>query len=249
VTVWYENDEFWECFRGAMFTPERWESAPEEVDHALALLGIDDGARILDLCCGPGRHTLELARRGYRVTAVDRTARFLRDLSRAAADQHLRVETVQQDMRTFRRPDAFDAAVNLFTSFGYFRDRQDDRRVAQNLFDSLQPGAPLLMEMTAKEVLARIFQPRSWEQLDDGSIALQERQLADDWSWIDNRWILIRDGERTEYHLGHRLYSAHELKSLLAGVGFHQIRACGHLSGIPYDNEAKRLVVVASKPE
>ena len=76
-------------------------------------------------------------------------------------------------MREFVRPEAFDAAINLFTSFGYFEDPAEDLQVAKNLFHSLKPGGALVMDLVGKEVLSRIFLPRDWQELADGSLFLQ----------------------------------------------------------------------------
>jgi len=223
------------------------EQAIEEVDHALELLKLPKGAEILDLCCGRGRHALELARRGYRVTAVDRTGEYLADLRKSADEEGLQVETVCEDMRRFCRPEAFDAAINLFTSFGYFEDQADDLKVAHNLFESLRPGAKLLMDLMGKEVLARIFRPRDWREREDGTIKLEEREVTSNWTWCRSRWILIRNGERVEHRIELRLYSAAELMALLTEAGFSESEAYGHLSGIPYDHQARRLVMLAKK--
>ncbi|MGC9319763.1 MAG: class I SAM-dependent methyltransferase [Armatimonadota bacterium] len=245
---WHEDDAFWATWRPAMFGAERWEKAPQEIEHALELLAPPAGARILDLCCGTGRHSLELARRGFRVTAVDRTEEYIHSLREAAAEEGLEVETVLEDMRRFRHPAAFDAAINLFTSFGYFEDQAEDRLVAENLLASLKPGGALLIEMMGKEVLARIFRPRDWTRCDDGSFQLQECEVIDDWRRARNRWIMIRDGEVIERTFEHRLYSAAELTGLLAEVGFGDFEVYGSLAGDPYDHEAKRLVVLARRP-
>jgi SAM-dependent methyltransferase len=247
VAVWHDDDAFWETFEPYMFAPARFEAAPAEVDSAIERLGIEPPASILDLACGPGRHGLELARRGFRVTGVDRTTRYLDRARQAATAEGLELELVQADMREFRRPGGFDAAVNLFTAFGYFEDPADDRRVVENLFASLRPGAPLLMEMMGKEILARIFRPRDWTAV-DGGFMLEERKLAQAWGWIDNRWILIRDGEVKEFAVSHRLYSAAELSGLVGSVGFVDLEVYGNLAGRPYDHQAERLVVFARKP-
>ncbi|MEA3403954.1 MAG: class I SAM-dependent methyltransferase [Armatimonadota bacterium] len=139
---WHEDDAFWATWRPAMFGAERWERAPEEVEQALELLHPPDGARILDLCCGPGRHSLELARRGFRVTAVDRTEEYLRSLREAAADEGLEVEAVLEDMRRYRQPAAFDAAINLFTSFGYFEDEAEIAWWPRTCSPRSSPAAP-----------------------------------------------------------------------------------------------------------
>ncbi len=72
MTAWHEEDNFWETV--PMFDERHWEMAPEQVEGVLSLLDLEPGARLLDLPCGVGRHSLELARRGYRVTGVDRTS-------------------------------------------------------------------------------------------------------------------------------------------------------------------------------
>jgi len=246
---WHEDDSFWATWAPDMFSEQAHLRAVAEVEGVIALLQPEPGASILDLCCGPGRITLPLARLGYRMTGVDRTAAHLATLRELAGAEGLPIEIVYEDMRRFRHDGAFDAALNLFTSFGYFEDQDEDRRVARNLFASLRPGGALLMELMGKEVLARIFQPRRWHRLEDGSIKLEETEVLRDWTWLRDRWLLIRDGECIEQVLEHRIYSAAELCALLAEAGFDGFEVYGHLSGTPYDHEAKRLVVLARKPE
>ena len=91
---------------------------------------------MLDLACGPGRHAVALARRGFRVTGVDRTRSYLDAARRRAAEQHLELEFIQEDMRQFERPGYFDVVLSLFSSFGYFDEPQEDRRVLAHLYVS-----------------------------------------------------------------------------------------------------------------
>jgi SAM-dependent methyltransferase len=248
MSSWFEDDAFWHAFRGAMFCPERWRDAVTDVDCAVRLAELAPASAVLDLACGPGRHSLELARRGFRVTGVDRTVEYLEQARTAAARERLDVEWVQADMRAFRRAAAFDAAFSLFTSFGYFEDPDDDRRVAASLFESLRPGGRLVMDVLGKEVLARTFQPTAWSRLADGRLWLQERAVKDDWAAVESLWILIDGGERSECRMRLRLYSAAELRDLLRGVGFGDVACYGSLAGIPYDHDAARLIAVARRP-
>ena len=243
---WHEQDDFWEAFEPTLFGQRQWSAAPIEVDGIISLLQLQPGVCILDLCCGPGRHSLEFARRGFRVTGVDRTRRYLDEAATQAEREGLQIEFVHEDMRNFSRPNAFDAVINAYTSFGYFEVPQEDHRVAMNISRSLKPGGVLMMEMMGKEVLARIFQERSWRE-EEGVLVLEERKLSDGWSWIDVRWILFKDGKRLEQRLSHRLYSAAELTSLLTACGFARTEVYGDLAGHPYDHTAKRLVVVGYK--
>ncbi|UCC28914.1 MAG: methyltransferase domain-containing protein [Phycisphaerales bacterium] len=247
MTDWYDDETFWEDTESVQFTDERRQQASAEVDHILTMTKLPAGASVLDLGCGPGRHALELARHGCRVTGVDRTVRYLEKAANAASEQGLEIEWVEADMRRFRRDGAFDAVVNMLTSFGYFTDPAEDRLVAANILASLKPGGQLVMEMMGKEILARIFRRYDWREEPDGTALLEERRLAEDWSWVDVRWIVIREQQQREHRFGLRVYSAYELKDLLAAVGFAQVAAYGSLEGTPYDHEAKRLVVVARK--
>ena len=248
MTIWHEDDVFWESWAPQMFTERRWEMASEEVDAVVRLLDLSPGTHVLDLCCGPGRHSLELARRGFRVTGVDRTAAYLEQARRQAAEEGLDIEFAQADMRAFRRPDAFDGAINLFTAFGYFEDPAEDLRVVQNLHASLKPGGRLVMEMMGKEVLARIFRERDWHEDENGVLFLEERKISSGWDWIENRWIMIDGSVRKEFKLGHRLYSGAEMAALLRQAGFGSVMLYGGLAGGPYDHTAQRLAVAARKP-
>jgi ubiquinone/menaquinone biosynthesis C-methylase UbiE len=95
----------WEGLAEVLFGPGRWLTVGNEVDALIELGSVPAGARVLDMCCGPGRHALELARRDFAVTGVDRTEAYLdRARERAAADG-LEVEWLQADMRHFCRPE------------------------------------------------------------------------------------------------------------------------------------------------
>lgn len=245
MTVWHEQDLFWQTV--PLFDQERLEAAPAEVDALISLLGIVPPATVLDLCCGVGRHSLEFARHGYRVTGVDRTAAYLQTARQRASAEGLDVEWIEADMREFARGETFDVAINLFTSFGYFEDPAEDRLVVSNLCRSLRPGGALVMELMGKEVLARVFLPRDWTELPDGTLFLQERTVSRDWTWIENRWILVKDGQQRAFEVSHRLYDGAGLRALLLGAGFESVNLYGDLGSAPYDIDARRLVAVARK--
>lgn len=245
--LWHEDDEFWTVLGPLLLDPARIEAGVDEAAQALRLLGLGAGARILDLGCGPGRHSIALGRAGCRVTGVDRTAAYLEQARARAGAEGAEVEFVLEDMRRFRREAAFDGAINLFTSFGYFESAADDLGVLANVYASLRPGGRLVMQMAGKEVLARIFDPKDWMEYPDGSFLLFEREAAESWSKLQNRWIWIRGAERKEFNFAHRLYSAAELGGALRGAGFATVECYGSLEGTPYDRQAGLLVAVATK--
>jgi len=243
---WHEDDSFWEMWGPIMFSEQRLEDAQEEVERIVSLLGIKPRTHILDLCCGIGRHSLELARRGFHVTGVDRTRSYLDRASKQAEQSGLKVDFVQDDMRTFCRPDAFDAVINMFTSFSYFEDPEEDKQVVVNVYRSLKSGGAFVLETMGKEVLARVFKEKDWRE-ENGIFLLTEHKISNNWGWMENRWIMLKDDKRTEVKVTHRLYSAVELASLFTKCGFRHIDAYGDLSGNAYDHTARRLVMMAYK--
>lgn len=247
MAEWYDDDSFWETFRDYMFNPARLEQTRTEVDQLVALLRLGSGAHVLDLCCGIGRHSLEFARRGFRITGVDRTARYLDEARDAAARENLSIEFVQSDMRAFRRREAFDGALSMFTSFGYFADAADDVRVARNVCESLRSGAKLTIDLNGKELVAARFRERDWNRRADGTIVIEERRVLDGWSKLESHWTQLRGTERRESTVVVRPYSGVELSRLLKEAGFREVATHGSLVATPYDHQAERLVAVATK--
>lgn len=260
--VWHEDRELWEMFQEFLFTPEHIEKASDQIDQVHSLLGLDADQTpdsktasgtvrdVLDIPCGVGRHTAALAERGYSVTAVDATLPYL-DAARERVEENgtvpeASVEFVHEDMRSFRREESYDLVINLYTSFGYFEDRADDERTARNFFASLRPGGRLVMSLASKETLAAKFEERTWDER-DGAYMLEVHAISDDWSWMENRWILIHDGKVHEFEVSHRLYSAYELRELLKRVGFSEVTVYDGLDGSDFDENAEKLVVVAEK--
>jgi SAM-dependent methyltransferase len=243
---WFENEDFWGDFYSFMFPPERFAAAKEEVSRIVALAQCSGGS-LLDLCCGPGRHAVEFARSGFQVTGVDRSPFLLERAREHASGTGVSIEWIMEDMRNFVRPAAFDLACNLFTSFGYFKEEQDNLRVLRNVHQSLKENGVLVIEVVGKERLARTWQNTISSELADGSLMVQRPQLRDDWSRVYSDWILVKDGCTRNFSFEHTIYSGRELKDCLLSCGFGQVQLFGGLQGSPYNLEATRLVAVARK--
>lgn len=244
--AWFEDEEFWRESYPYMFPPERITGARDEVAKILALTGFS-GQTVLDLCCGPGRHSLAFAERGYAVTGVDRSPFLLGQARQRGREAGTGIEWVQEDMRGFVRAAAFDLACSLFTSFGYFEQEEDDLRVLQNVWESLRPGGIFVIDVTSKEKVARHWATAHCTEFPDGALLIQRPQIRHDWTRCYVEWTLIRDGRARTFHFEQNLYSGRELKDRLRLSGFHEVRLFGDLQGAPYGVEATRLVAVARK--
>jgi SAM-dependent methyltransferase len=247
MTEWFEDESLWTDLYPFTFSDERLRLGEAEVAKILALVGLPApaGKAALDLCCGPGRHAVPLAQRGVRVTGVDRT-RFHLDRARERARlAGVDVELVEADMREFRRPAAYDLALSLFTSFGYFDSRDDDLRVLRNVRASLRAQGVFVVDVMGKEWLARHFQPTRSRSLADGTLLIDRNTVVDDWTRVDSQGILIREGRTRTFRLRLSVYSGLELRDRLLQAGFATVALYGDLDGAPYGLDAARLVAVA----
>jgi SAM-dependent methyltransferase len=243
---WFEDQSFWEVSFGFMFPDESFAQAEEQVGHFSELTG-SAFSRVLDLCCGPGRHSIPLAKRGALVTGVDRTSFLLKKARDRAKSEGLDIEWIQQDMRTFVRPGKFDLAISLFTSFGYFENENENLIVLRNVHSSLVPGGFFIVDVMGKEVLARRFAPSAVEEHSDGTMMVQRREIIADWSRTKATWLFIENNHVTRWELNTALYSGQELANLLRTAGFADVRLYGTWNGAPYDLNAERLIAVAGK--
>jgi len=244
---WFEDDSFWRELYPFMFPEERIAIAEEQIEKALALTK-PPGNSVLDLCCGPGRCSIALAKKGYSVTGVDRT-KYLLDKARARAiAARVKVDWVRQDMRDFVRADSFAVVLSMFTSFGYFDDKRQDLLVLKNMFASLEPGGACLIELLGKEILARIFQPTTSTLLSDGTLVVQKHEIFDDWTRVRNEWLVIRNNRVKSFKFHHTVYSGQELREQLERAGFVAVRLYGNLDGDEYGPSAERLIAIGRKP-
>ena len=136
----------------------------------------------------------------------------------------------------------------MFTSLGYFDDKQEDVQVLGNILTSLRPGGVCLIDVMGKERLARILQPTTSEAFPDGTKLIQRHEIFDDWTRIRNEWILIRKGKTKSFKFHHTIYSGQELRDRMAEAGFVDVKLYGNLDGDDYDPNATRLIAVGHKP-
>jgi SAM-dependent methyltransferase len=251
---WFNDDDFWERYAPVIFDENRLAEAPVIADGVtrlarLSLYGTKtrrSGPSIVDLCCGFGRITLELARRGFTATGVDLSENYVRTARKTAAREGLDTAFIRKDVRGFRRKDAFDVAVNLYNSFGYFEDPKDDLLLLRNARYSLRRGGALIIDVLGKEIAVRDYTEAEWFER-AGYTFLTESNPVDSWTRIRNRWILFKNRKCWEKVFIQRLYAASELRTLLYRAGFASVEIYGGWDESPYDENAKTLIAVGRK--
>jgi len=243
---WYEDffDE-----RYLAVAPNDPERTTREVDFVVEQLALEAGAEVLDLACGHGRHSIELASRGFRLTGLDASEPSLARAREAAADAGVEVEWVHADMRELDAVERYDAIVNLFTAFGYFEDEADDARVLTNVARALKPGGGFLIDTINQAALVGGFRPQAWQELDDGTLFFENREYDLRTSRSKAHWLFVRqDGSRAELRHSLRIYAYHELARLLEGAGLVVDGAWGGFDGAELTRETWRLILRARRP-
>lgn len=242
--------DWWRTWFGplylALYDPVLQERTPAEVDAIVQLLDIRPPLQVLDLACGQGRHSIELARRGFRLTGLDQS-RFLLDVAtdRAAA-AGVAVRWVEGDMR--RPPPlegGYDLVLSLFTSFGYFAEDEDDRAVLRAAASVLRPGGRLLIELINGDRVRRTFQEREWIPMGEATV-LERRSLDPDGQRMHVERTIVRDGqeERTFHTL--RLYGGAELSAMARQAGFDEVRLYGGWDSEPLTVESLRIIAIGT---
>lgn len=190
-----------------------------EVARLIDILGLPEGARILDVPCGQGRHAHLLAEAGYRVDGLDYSPQLLARAKARGTGRSLHY--TRGDMR--RLPAVwtgrFDAVVNLFTSFGFFTEPSDDAHVIAEFARVLKPGGALIWHGGSRDGVAGRLLTRDWWKSEDGTMIGHQRSfdplsgllsVRSTWRGSDV------SGER-EHRI--RLYTATRLAELCAVAG------------------------------
>ena len=145
-----EWEEFFDGFAPVYMKESFTRNTIYEVDFLIEELKLEAGSRILDIGCGTGRHSVELARRGYLMTGVDMSSGMLAEAGKAALDAGVRLELIHCDAALFKSDKKYDAAICLCEGAFALLGRDDDPltrdlAILQNINAALKPGARFIL--------------------------------------------------------------------------------------------------------
>jgi SAM-dependent methyltransferase len=217
------------------------------------LLGIRVNGRILDVACGEGRYARALSAAGYRVTGVDVSADLLAEARKRSPGLPGEPTYLRVDMRQLPFEEQFDAAVLLFTSYGYFEDRTEDARVLEGIRRALVPGGRFLLDfLNATQVRERLV-AHDEEVRGHWHVAADRRidEETEHGPYVRKRVVV------TDLATGHvegdweervRLYEPDELDDAIRAAGLDLLGdRLGDLDGRPWTADAPRVVRLASR--
>lgn len=248
--TFFERDYFDRYYKrylepGSFLGPEL---TAQQVDFIERVLELRPGARLLDLCCGHGRHSIALARRGYEVTGLDLSAYHIELAQKAAAEAGVSATFICDDMRNLPVEPPFDAVINIFTSFGYFESDDENAKVITRVGQALKPGGRFLLDVNHVIGTLRSFRPSDVAHHDDGSMIIQERAYdAEAGRITESSTYIAPDGERTVHSFMVRNYTMPEFRRLIEAAGMRVLRTYGGFDGSPLTMDSRRLIVLAER--
>ena len=231
---------------GHTFTDER---AEKESSFVAGALDLKPGAQVLDLCCGQGRHAVQLAKRGFKVTGLDLNPDYVQLAQQAAITSNVSIETVAADMREIPFHNKFDAIVNMYSSFGYLESEAEDLKVLQSAAEALKSGGMLLLDMLNREWAIDNYIQNDWHIGADRTLYVERRDLDLATSRMHVHFIVVDPKGGRRESIGHniRLYTLTEMTRLLEGVGFHVTAVFGGFERDVYSIGTRRMIVIARK--
>src|SRR5947209_2914247 len=242
--------EAWPQISQAFASPT---DAASDVEWIVGVAALEAAARILDAPCGFGRHSIELARRGFQVTGVDFSETELDRARKAATEAGVPLRLVCQDIRDMEFPGEFDLAVNLFSSIGYFSD-DEDRLVIDRFWRALKPGGMFVLDTRNRDQLVRSLPPEERKRVNGWTLRIENAfdPATSRWRarWWRSKRAIAKAKEGAAELIGEseiRLYSAHELSAMLRPERWGHVELYGGLDGTPFSLDAPRLVLVARK--
>lgn len=233
-------------FKGGIFSSVLDE---REVDFIIKVLDLPKKSKILDVPCGQGRHTVRLAKKGYSVTGVDLSKALLDLAKKTAVKGKIDPCLVRGDMRKIKFHNEFDAAINMFSSFGYFSNEKDNIDVLKNMHQSLKHGGKLLLDLLNKDkFLERLLISKRgwWEEagnyiLEDNSFDKKKK------AWVNHVTILSPSGRIGHAYTFMRLYDLSEIEKYLNKIGFKILEIYGDYRGNKFSHSSPRMIILAQK--
>ena len=222
----------------------------KEVNFVIKILGLTPKTKLLDLCCGQGRHSIELALRDINVFSQDLVQEYLDIAKKDAESKNVEISTVCSDMKSIPFESEFDAIINMFTAFGYLSSKEDDLDVLKEMNKALKPGGKILIDTLNREWVILNNIEREWRQDKNGTLVIENRFFNLETSRNHVSFKLVSPEGKIKKLDGHkiRLYTLTELIQMLNEANFIFEAAYGDYNSSNYQKESRRMIIIGGKP-
>ena len=197
----------------------------QEVDILVETLNLDKSASILDLCGGHGRHSVELGRRGFTNVTVLDYSRYLISLGKErAGEENLNTVFIQGDARNTGLPgQSFQFIIIMASSFGYFANEEENKRILTEAFRLLTPKGTLLLDLPDRDYVLQNFKPFSCHKVNEDITVSREKELGNDIIYSREMVVSRKRGCIQDRTYCTHLYSPEKITSILHSVGFSSV--------------------------
>ena len=199
--------------------PEKTTQA--EVDFIINDAKLVPGSRVLDVMCGYGRHSLELARKGIVVTAIDNLPEYVNEITEKAATENLPANAICTDVLEFEANEQFDAAICMGNSLQFFNE-EDTIKLCSNIASRLVPGGRFFINTwSLAEIAIKNFKEKSWSRYDEILFLAECKYLLSPARIETTSIIITGTGEREEKTGVDHIFTIAEFDSMLNQAGLH----------------------------
>ena len=208
--------------RHPLLTEER---TRQEIDFLVDALPLPPGARVLDVGCGFGRHSVELARRGHHVLGIDPAAAMIEAAEQRASEAGLQAEFQQVAAEDYAPPHPFDAAICLFTTLGQVApsSSDDNRGLLATVAASLRNGGRFALELPQKQPTLDALKPAD-RFGSDTSYAQVDRSYDVHTGIVTEQFLIVSPQESRTYNLRYRLFTEQDVERLVAAAGLQILK-------------------------
>ncbi len=217
--------------------------ARRAIDALLHVMQLPKQARVLDLACGKGRHAKYLAEKGFEVTGLDIS---FSSITFARQFEHDELSFFQHDMRLPFRVNYFDAAVNFFTSFGYFDSEKEHLQALQNVAKNLRPDGIFLLDFLNAHHVKQILVSSNSEKIVEGVTFKIKKTLRR--GHVFKTVEFEAGGRKFFFREKVRLFELADFQRLMSSSGLKIHQTLGGYDGSKFDAaSSERLIILVRK--
>lgn len=229
------------------------ERTQREAEGIIYLLKLTSGSKILDVPCGYGRHSIYLAKKGFKVTGLDINEEHLKKAIIDAEKEKVQVLFRKEDMKLIGKDyeKIYDSLINMFYSFGFFSE-EENIQTMKSFYNSLKDGGKMLIhtDVSPEMIINKTTQTDAVRKLPNGNKLIiienfnfQNKRMEGSWETTDNVGKPIH--KRAYYSV--RIYSKEEFEDLIKKVGFKEVKVYGSFNGEEFSEKSKEMIIVAQK--
>ena len=222
----------------------------KETSFVASILDIPKSAKILDIQCGQGRHAVLLAKQGYSLTGVDLSDTLLEAAKKLAIKEKVKINFFKKDMRKITFFNEFDGVINLFSSFGYFLNDEDNLKVLKLFNISLKPKGRFILDLlNGDQFLKQLdkLPKKIWWKAGGAYVLLEDRSEKDKKIMVNDITLISSNKPIKRAQSLMKLYNLIEIREYLKKSGFKILKVFGDYDKTKFLDSSHRMIILSEK--